>query len=236
MQHTEESEMKAKGKSLAENIADDLLARITIDKEYALGDKLPNENKLSADLQVSRTTLREAIRILVMHNVLEIRRGKGTYVKNNQEPNKGIDLNGLSDFPLDVKDLYEMRLIFEPQSAYYAAKRASDKELERILYYGRLEEELILKKEDRTEAEQAFHKSIAKATHNEFMNRLMPILYQAIDKGVVLSNTREKIVQNTLNDHRMIMEFLSSRDALGAKTAMELHIIHAMRGFGIVEE
>jgi len=228
--------MKAKGKSLAENIADDLLARITIDKEYALGDKLPNENKLSADLQVSRTTLREAIRILVMHNVLEIRRGKGTYVKNNQEPNKGIDLNGLSDFPLDVKDLYEMRLIFEPQSAYYAAKRASDKELERILYYGRLEEELILKKEDRTEAEQAFHKSIAKATHNEFMNRLMPILYQAIDKGVVLSNTREKIVQNTLNDHRMIMEFLSSRDALGAKTAMELHIIHAMRGFGIVEE
>ena len=228
--------MKAKGKSLAENIADDLLARITIDKEYALGDKLPNENKLSADLQVSRTTLREAIRILVMHNVLEIRRGKGTYVKNNQEPNKGIDLNGLSDFPLDVKDLYEMRLIFEPQSAYYAAKRASDKELERILYYGRLEEELILKKEDRTEAGQAFHKSIAKATHNEFMNRLMPILYQAIDKGVVLSNTREKIVQNTLNDHRMIMEFLSSRDALGAKTAMELHIIHAMRGFGIVEE
>ena len=228
--------MKAKGKSLAENIADDLLARITIDKEYALGDKLPNENKLSADLQVSRTTLREAIRILVMHNVLEIRRGKGTYVKNNLEPNKGIDLNGLSDFPLDVKDLYEMRLIFEPQSAYYAAKRASDKELERILYYGRLEEELILKKEDRTEAEQAFHKSIAKATHNEFMNRLMPILYQAIDKGVVLSNTREKIVQNTLNDHRMIMEFLSSRDALGAKTAMELHIIHAMRGFGIVEE
>ena len=228
--------MKGKGKSLAENIADDLLARITIDKAYALGDKLPNENELSADLQVSRTTLREAIRILVMHNVLEIRRGKGTYVKSNQEPNKGIDLNGLSDLPLDVKDLYEMRLIFEPQSAYYAAKRASDKELERILYYGRLEEEMILKKEDRTEAEQAFHKSIAKATHNEFMNRLVPILYQAIDKGVVLSNTREKIVQNTLNDHRMIMEFLSVRDALGAKTAMELHIIHAMRGFGIAEE
>ena len=227
--------MKAKGKSLAENIADDLLARITIDKTYALGDKLPNENELSADLQVSRTTLREAIRILVMHNVLEIRRGKGTYVKSNQEPNK-LDLNGLSDLPLDVRDLYEMRLIFEPQSAYYAAKRASDKELERILYYGRLEEEMILKKEDRTEVEQAFHKSIAKATHNEFMNRLMPILYQAIDKGVVLSNSREKIVQNTLNDHRMIMEFLSVRDALGAKTAMELHIIHAMRGFGITEE
>jgi len=228
--------MTRKRRSLAENIADDILAMITIDKKFARGDKLPNENELSVELQVSRTTLREAIRILVAHNVLEIRRGKGTYVKNNQELNEEFGLKELSTFQMDVKDLYEMRLIFEPQSAYYAAKRATDKELERILYYGRLEEELILKKEDRTEVEQAFHKSIAKATHNEFMNQLMPILYQAIDKGVLLSDTNEEIVQNTLNDHRMIMEFLSTRDAEGARTAMQLHIIHAMRGFGITEE
>ncbi len=228
--------MKRAGRSLAETIADDILAMITIDKKFAMGDKLPNENELSVDLQISRTTLREAIRILVAHNVLEIQRGKGTYVKNNHELNEEFNLKELSSLPLDVKDLYEMRLIFEPQSAYYAAKRATDKELERILYYGRLEEALILKKEDRTEVEQAFHKSIAKATHNEFMNRLMPILYQAIDKGVLLSDSNEEMLQNTLNDHRMIMEFLSKRDAEGAKTAMKLHIIHAMRGFGIFEE
>ncbi|HBV86454.1 FadR/GntR family transcriptional regulator [Desulfosporosinus sp.] len=227
--------MKREGRSLAENIADDILAMITIDKKFAIGDKLPNENELSADLHVSRTTLREAIRILVAHNVLEIQRGKGTYVKNNQELNEEFGLKELSTLQLGVKDLYEMRLIFEPQSAYYAAKRATDKELERILYYGRLEEEMILNKQDRTEVEQAFHKSIAKATHNEFMNRLMPILYQAIDKGVLLSDSNEEMVQNTLNDHRMIMEFLAKRDAEGAKTAMKLHIIHAMRGFGIIE-
>jgi len=229
--------MTRKGRrSLAETTADDILAMITIDKKFAMGDKLPNENELSANLQVSRTTLREAIRILVAHNVVEIQRGKGTYVKNNLDLNEGFGLKELSTFQLDLKDLYEMRLIFEPQSTYYAAKRATDKELERILYYGRLEEELILKKEDRTEVEQAFHKSIAKATHNEFMNRLMPILYQAIDKGVVLADTNEEMVQNTLNDHRMIMDFLSKRDAEGARIAMKLHIIHAMRGFGITEE
>jgi len=228
--------MTREKRSLAENVADNILAMITIDKKYALGDKLPNENELSEELQVSRTTLREAIRILVAYNVLEIQRGKGTYIKNNCELNEGLGLKELSTFQLNMKDLYEMRLIFEPQSAYYAAKRATDRELERILYYGKLEEELILKKEDRTEVEQAFHKSIAKATHNEFMNRLMPILYQAIDKGVLLSDTNEEMVQNTLNDHQMIMEFLSKRDAEGAKTAMKLHIIHAMRGFGIMNE
>ena len=228
--------MTREGRSLAENVAEDILAMITIDKKFAMGDKLPNENELSANLQVSRTTLREAIRILVTHNVLEIQRGKGTYVKNNQKLNEEFDLAELSTFQLNMKDLYEMRLIFEPQLAYYAAKRATDKELERILYYGWLEEKLILEKEDRTEVEQAFHKSIAKATHNEFMNRLMPILYQAIDKGVLLSDTNEEMVQNTLNDHRTIMEFLSKRDSEGAKTAMKLHILHAMRGFGITEE
>lgn len=225
--------MTKKKKSLSENVADDILAMITIDKKFKEGDKLPNENILSGDLNVSRTTLREAIRILVTYDVLEIKRGRGTYVKNNNELNKNFNLHKLSALKPDVKDLYEIRLIFEPEIAYYAAKRATDKEMERILYYGRLEEEKILKNEDRTEMEQAFHKSIAKATHNEFMNKLMPILYQAIDKGVILSDEDKDIIENTLNDHRMIMEFLSKRDAEGAKTAMKLHIIHAMRGFGI---
>lgn len=228
--------MPKKNKSLSERIADDILAMITIDKRFSVGDKLPNENELSAELKVSRTTLREAIRILVAHNILEIKRGKGTYIKWVHDLNENIELEELSTVKLNAKDLYEMRLIFEPQTAYYAAKRATDKELERILYYGRLEEEKILNNEDRTEVEQAFHKSIAKATHNEFMNKLMPILYKAIDKGVILSDENSDILRDTLNDHRMIMEFLEKRDAEGAKTAMKLHILHAMRGLEITNE
>jgi DNA-binding FadR family transcriptional regulator len=122
-------------------------------------------------------------------------------------------------------------LIFEPKIAYYAALRATDKELERILHYGKLAEETIRKNEDRTELEQAFHKSIVKATHNEFMNRLMPIIYKAIYQGVILSSDNPTMIEETINDHRMIMNFLASRDAEGAETAMKLHIIHAMRGF-----
>jgi DNA-binding FadR family transcriptional regulator len=228
--------MPKKEKSLAESIADDILAMITIDKKFSIGDKLPNENQLSTELQISRTTLREAIRILVSHKVLEIRRGKGTFVANNHDLNENFGLEDLSTTKLNVRDLYEMRLIFEPQTAYYAAKRATDKELERILYYGKLEEDKILNNEDRTEVEQAFHKSIAKATHNEFMNKLMPILYKAIDKGVILSDDNKSIIEDTFKDHHSIMEFLANRDAEGAKTAMKLHIIRAMRGLGIYND
>lgn len=228
--------MAAGGKNLAETVAEEIISMITVEHKFQVGDQLPNENELSAALGVSRTTLREAVRILAAHNVLEIRRGCGTYVKNGVNADGNIGLKELSAFPMDIKDLYEMRLIFEPETAYYAAKRATDRELERILSYGRLEEELILKKQDRTEAERVFHKAIANATHNEFMNRLMPILYRAIDKGVVLADAREEMVQNTLTDHHIIMDFLEKRDAEGAKTAMKLHIIHAMRGFGIEED
>ena len=228
--------MPRREKNLSQSVAEDIFSMITIDKKFSVGDKLPNENELSDLMQVSRTTLREAIRILVARNVLEIRRGKGTFVVNQEGLDENFGLEELSTIKLNARDLYEIRLIFEPETAYYAAKRATDKEIKRIIYYGRLEEQKILNKEDRTETERAFHKSIAKATHNEFMNRLMPILYKSIDKGVMLSDDNEVIIQDTLNDHRMIMEFLSKRDAEGAKTAMKLHIIRAMRGMGIYEE
>ncbi len=75
--------------------------------------------------------------------------------------------------------------------------------------------------------------AIAQATHNEFMNKLMPILYQAITKGVALSTQSEKAMKATLGDHRMIMEFLEQRNAEGARNAMRIHIMHAMKELDI---
>ena len=113
-----------KNKMLSQSIADTLLSMITIEKRFSAGDKLPNENELSAELNISRTTLREAIRILVAYNVLEIQRGKGTFVTQaafEQQSNLGQ----LSNIKVNAKDLYEMRLIFEPEAAYLAAIRLS---------------------------------------------------------------------------------------------------------------
>lgn len=123
-------------------------------------------------------------------------------------------LEPLSAIKVNAKDLYEMRLIFEPEAAYLAAKRGTDSEIKRILDYGRRIEDKVEKNEDRTKEEHAFHKAIAQATHNEFMNQLMPVLYQAISKGVVLSDQRNKAVQDTIHDQRIIMEFLEQRNAL----------------------
>ncbi|MDP4153900.1 MAG: FadR/GntR family transcriptional regulator [Bacillota bacterium] len=222
-----------KDKRLSEIIADDILAMVTIDKKFMPGDKLPNENDLAAELNISRITLREAIRILATNGILEIKRGRGTFVSENIDFDAVNTFLPLSNIKAAAKDLYEMRLIFEPEAAYYAALRATDSELDKILDYGRLIESKILKNEDRTEVEKKFHISISKATHNEFMNKLMPVLYQAIDRGVALSANKELAVKDTLTDHRMIMDFMKDRDAEGARNAMKIHILHAMKELDI---
>lgn len=219
-------------KMLSQSVADNILSMITIEKRFSVGDKLPNELDLAEELNVSRTTLREAIRILVALDILEIQRGKGTYVKENAFK-KQQDLEQLSNIKVNAKDLYEMRLIFEPEAAYYAVLRATDSEIKRIIEFGKKVEKEISNHQDRTDDEHSFHKAIAQATHNEFMNKLMPILYQAISKGVYLSLQSDKAIEDTINDHRMIMEFLEQRNAEGAKNAMKIHIMHAMKELGL---
>ena len=221
-----------KNKVLSQNVADNILSMITIERRFSVGDKLPNELELSEELNVSRTTLREAIRILVALDILEIQRGIGTFVTENAF-NQQQDIEQLANIKIKAKDLYEMRLIFEPEAAYLASMRATEAEIKRIIEYGKKVEFEILNKQDRTENEHSFHKAIAQATHNEFMNKLMPILYQAISKGVVLSLSSDKAIQDTINDHRMIMDFLEQRNAEGARNAMRIHIMHAMKELDI---
>ncbi|MCI9457087.1 MAG: FadR family transcriptional regulator [Oscillospiraceae bacterium] len=224
-----------KEKRLSDSVADEILNMITIEKRFRPGDKLPNENELSTTLQISRTTLREAIRILATNGILEIQRGRGTFVAARLDVADNVMLEPLTAArdKMTAKDLYEMRLIFEPEAAYLAALRATERERRRIADLGRQVEEKLVRGENRANEEQAFHKSIAKATHNEFMRQLMPVIYKAIDKGILLSENNDRVAQDTLTDHRMIVNFLEAGNAEGARCAMKIHILHAMQNLGL---
>lgn len=222
-------------KRLSDRVADEILTMITLEGRYLAGEQLPNENELAEQLQVSRTTLREAIRVLVAQGVIESIRGKGTFVRKDFHPDRFSDLKSLMDEQINLKDLYEIRLIVEPEAAYYATIRATDQELARIISYGKLIEEKIKRNEDRTEAEQNFHKAIANATHNKFMDKLMPVIFQAINQGVKLSERKREVIEHTLRDHQLIMNFMKARNPEGARSAMKIHILHAMKEMGFHE-
>lgn len=99
-----------KKKRLSVNIAEMLLSMIVVEKKYLPGDKLPNEIELSKELGVSRITLREAIRILVTRHVLEIKRGKGTFVREDYDNQTFEKFNIPPEVKMGADDLYEIRL------------------------------------------------------------------------------------------------------------------------------
>ena len=216
-------------KVLSEMIADDILSMITVEKKYMPGDKLPNENELSRELNVNRATLREAIKILTTNDILEIRRGIGTFVKENTNIEDYAGVSAFKSQHVDIKDLYEMRKLIEPEAAYFATMRATEAEMNNILKYGEIVEKKIIDNTDRTLEEQEFHKAIAKATHNMYMNKLIPALLQVIYIAVKVTQSNEELRIETIRDHRLVMDFMSQRDAEGARTAMRLHMLHAIR-------
>jgi DNA-binding FadR family transcriptional regulator len=219
--------------ALSVRIADQLTEMIS-QRRFQPGDKLPNELELSEELQVSRTTLREALRILTTRGLVEVRRGVGTFVTRSRSIHADFDVLKIQNTNVNAKDLYEMRLMFEPQAAYYACLRASEEELETIFRYGELDEEMILRRDPLwDESEQKFHNSIASATHNQFITALLPIFNRAIHQGIILANQSPQAAEGTIHEHRLLMRYLRDRNPEGAKAAMYLHMINTMHQFAI---
>ena len=220
----EEKRMK-----LSEQTAGRLYEMIVEERRYEPGSKLPNENELSIALKVSRTTLREAISFLVAQGLLEIRRGKGTFVAENL-PTSAVDLTALSNLRSRVRarDLFEMRLIFEPPTVALACERASDEELRQIARKAERVERIAAEGGDWPLADQEFHWAIMKASHNEYMRRLYPIINSAVNEILQVSANRQQMQRIAIADNYTILDFLMQRDEVGARHAMSIHIRHLL--------
>ena len=214
---------------LSEQTAERLYDMIVDEGRYAPGSKLPNENELSDALQVSRTTLREAISFLVAQGVLEIRRGKGTFVAQTL-PTQAMDLTALSSLRSRVraKDLFEMRLIFEPATVAMACQRATDEELRQIQKKADRMERIAAAGGDWPLADQEFHMALIRASHNEYMRRLYPIINGAVNEILQVDVNREHMQSIAISDNYMILDFLLQRDEAGARHAMSIHIRHLL--------
>ena len=97
-------------------------------------------------------------------------------------------------------------------------------------------EERIRAGEDRTAADRAFHAAIVRATHNEFMMRLMPTISQAVETAVAAGDHAAELAEDTLRDHALLMDFFRKRDESGCEHAMAIHMHHAMDVMGLKEE
>ncbi len=213
---------------ISQNIAKQISDMIFLEKKYKPNDKLPNEHKLAEELGVSRTTIREAVKILVANGVLTIDRGRGTFVAAQPgAQNDPFGISYLEDKKSLVRNWFEMRLILEPANVRMVVERASDGEIQEIIACEKECSEKIAAGMPYSAADQRFHAAIAKATHNSVIETMLPAIEASISDAIntaVYVGTQKLSAENALTNHEKIANFIKQRDADGAALAMYYHI------------
>ena len=191
------------------------------------GDRLPPERQLAIMFGVSRNSMREAIKSLEQHGMLVSKPGAGTFIAANGKGNLASALeDAFARERYRLNDIFELRLLLEPQIANLAAQRISLSELEELR---KLIEEYEKNLHDGLPVfflDQAFHDAIAAATGNQSLMLLMEQMHDLLDESrddALQSPTRSA---NSLHDHIKILSALSDRDPDRARYAMYEHLKH----------
>lgn len=213
-----------KNKPLAERTAERLQQYIK-EKNVIIGEKIPNEFALAAEFTVSRGTVREAVRELILKGILEIRRGDGTYVISNcAKAEDPLRLGQVKDKYSLAMDLVNVRIMLEPEIAELAAEQIEDEEISGLLKRCDEVEEKIIEGIDYVKEDVEFHAYIASCSKNKVTEQLIPIINNAV--AAFIDVTDKKLKDETIKTHRQIADAIVSRDRIGAKCAMMMHLTY----------
>jgi DNA-binding FadR family transcriptional regulator len=215
-----------KPKRLSEQVADKLAAAIARG-DHPVGSRLPAERDLAEQFEVGRPTVREALLILQIDGLVDIRTGSGVYVIENRPKRARALEEGIG-----MLELIEARCLFEGESAALAAKLATPEQLKKI--YAALE---AMEEEERLgipgeEADRAFHVAIAEATQNAAIVYTVQTLWDARSGSTQAARTLERVraagVRPRINEHQAVCDAIAARDPDAARAAMRNHLVRVM--------
>jgi GntR family transcriptional repressor for pyruvate dehydrogenase complex len=191
--------------------------------EFSPGDALPAERELAVRLGVSRPLIREALRSLEAVNIVESRRGAGTYVTDLSPELLMAPLrNAFRLIRGSEVDLFEVRRFLEPQAAAVAAMHMQDDDFSEL---DRLLDELD-RSDQHTfpELDIAFHEWIVRRTNNRLLlsvvRGIRDLEYQVLAITAISAESRKL----SAVEHRAIASAIRARDPERAKAAMLLHL------------
>ena len=189
------------------------------------GDRLPPERELAQQMNVSRASVREAMRLMDVQGLVIIRPGAGTFITEDTVEVIVQAFSSLLSGPTSAaRDIFEMRLILEPQVVSLAAERASDADIRRMQEILEQQEADISDGGTGVEFDSEFHFAIAQATKNSALiavtHAMSDLLSQSRDSAL-LSPERSN---QSLQSHRRILETIRDRQSKSAEEAMHRHI------------
>ena len=194
------------------------------------GDQLPPERDLSGMLKVSRTSVRDALKVLAGMGLLQIRRNHGVFVADASDRRIDGEASAvLSTANRPLSELFELRRVLETQATAWAAERASSEQIQQIdAVYRRFS---LLATRDNLTREQAnafdveIHAMIAEASGNTLVAQVVTDLREAAERerGSLESLHPDRIAANVA-DFGAIVDALRHRDTEGARAAMLEHL------------
>jgi len=200
------------------------IENLILEGNMSPGDVLPTERELAQAFGISRGTLREAFRILEREGLIETRPGGGRFLAKdlNQAEDKHRMLENIER--ATIIELLEAREIFETGIAELAAVRATDQDILDIENAFEQWGKTGVDDEDPKHPDQAFHLSIAKATHNVVLVNLielhMDLIRRTLQKTGSIPGRKDEVYE----EHLAILQAVKARDPARAKAALLDHL------------
>jgi len=192
------------------------------------GMKLPPERDLAEQIGVSRTVIREAVRILVTKGLLETRPGVGTIVREVTSDQLAEPLNLLLQTKnVSIEHIHQVRSILEVEIAGLAALQATTEDivcLQQIM----AEMEQVKNEPDAFVArDNDFHRGLAKTTHNPLLIILLDSIRDLMQEIRLRVYLHPDILERVIPDHYQILDQVRAKNPAGARRAMQTHLEHA---------
>ena len=202
--------------SLASQVSRELGRRI-VAGIYIENDLIEDENTLSKRYQVSRSVVRDAVKILVGKGLLEVRRGIGTRVKPRIEwvllDNDVLAWHQSAPFRMDFfKKLMEIRLIIEPNAARWASERGNNEKIREIELAQKKMEDEKGSIEDFVIADAQFHQSIIRAADNEILESMEGVIFSALLNSIRITNKDPRDNTDSIPFHSAVTNAIVNRN------------------------
>jgi GntR family transcriptional repressor for pyruvate dehydrogenase complex len=195
--------------------------RLITEQHLGSGDRLPSEREMAEQFGVSRSSIREGIKLLAAQGLVETRTGDGIYVTDDLTTSVLQPVSwAISLIDTDYSDFVETRMILEPTVAALAALRASEDDKRQMLETIHRLEASLGDQEKVVEADMDFHLVIAKSVSNQLLFEAM-VGIQRLLRPILSSTPLELEYQKlALQEHKDIFEAIQRGDAAEARDAM----------------
>ncbi len=211
--------------SISDQVAKQLQSLIT-SGEFKVGDRLPTENELCAQFGVGRSTVREALRVLVAMGMIRIQPGKGAFVAKDEDNSFDAIKYWFTEKHAELSELIEVRMAIEPLAVRLAIQRASPESIRQIQEIHNAFKAAAQQKDHIELAilDESFHNAIIYASGNSLLIKIGKLIADAMKEFRARSFAVSENISHATIPHEKIVEAILKKNEKAGVAAMMNHL------------